>query len=105
VTYTDVLAWLTNGHGVDPGMVEFTTLAVTEDQAREHNLLDDEGKAEADGLPVPVHDQLIREAILSRQDPARREAMAQRERSVNRNLRELIDQGIAAQFLDDPDAD
>jgi hypothetical protein len=95
----DVRAWAVS-YGVDPGMVEFTTVAVTEEQAVEHDLLDDEGKAEADGLPVPVHDQLIRDAILSRQDPARREALDRRERVVNRNVRVLIEQGIAAMSLD-----
>jgi hypothetical protein len=95
----DVRAWALS-HGVGPDMVEFATLAVTEEQAREHELLDDEGKAEADGLPVSVHDQLIREAIESRQDPGRREALDRRERDINQNVRVLIEQGIAAMSED-----
>jgi hypothetical protein len=65
----DVGAWVTGAHGVDRSIVTFETIAVTEDQARQHDLLDADGKAEADGLPVQVMDQILRDAIERHSDP------------------------------------
>ena len=90
----DVTAWLVDGYGVGAEFVEFATIAVTEEQAREHDLLDDEGKAEADGIPVPVLDGIVRDGIESRQDPARRDALPEREREINETLRRLIAEGV-----------
>src|SRR5262249_22612480 len=70
----DVGAWVTAHHGQDLDVVEFVTVAITDaHQAAEWNLLDADGKAEADGIPVPALDALVRDAITGRQDPARRE--------------------------------
>jgi hypothetical protein len=52
----------------------FTRLALTADQARELELLDADGKAEVDGVPVLVMDGWLRDAIEVLQDPARRDA-------------------------------
>ena len=58
----------------------FARIALTEEEAREHNLLDADGKAELDGLPVPVLDALLLDAIDALHDPACRErALAQEE--------------------------
>ena len=68
----DSLAWAEH-FGAEPGWLSFKRIALTRDQAREHGLLDEDGKAEAEGLPVPVMDAILRDAIESHQDPARRE--------------------------------
>ena len=39
--------------------LEFVRLALTVEQAEEHYLLDDNGKGEVDGLPVPVMDAIV----------------------------------------------
>jgi hypothetical protein len=57
----------------------FEHLALTVEQARAHDLLDADGKAEVDGLPVPVLDRLLIDAIKALQDPACREALAAEE--------------------------
>jgi len=65
----DSKAWAANHHYLDEGWLEFERIALTLDQAQAADLLDDAGKAEADGLPVPVMDQIITDAIDARQDP------------------------------------
>ena len=77
-------------HGLDLAVVEFRTLALTEAQAIEHDLLDADGKAEADGIPVPVLDALVRDAIVEIQDPARREQVAADEEAENDRLPALL---------------
>jgi hypothetical protein len=68
----DSIAWA--GHfGADDGWLTVERVALTEAQAREHDLLDGDGKAEADGLPVPVMDGILRDTIERHQDPAVRE--------------------------------
>jgi hypothetical protein len=57
----DATGWL-NGRGGDDWLT-FRRLALTEDQAEEHNLLDENGKAEVDGLPVPVLDAILTDAL------------------------------------------
>jgi hypothetical protein len=51
------------------GSLTIQRLALTEQQAREHELLDRDGKAEVDGLPVPVLDEIVRAFIESHLDP------------------------------------
>jgi len=65
----DSIAWAVNHHGLDEDWLEFERIGLTEEQAEVAGLLDEEGKAEADGLPVPVMDQLIIDAITAYQDP------------------------------------
>jgi len=70
----DSMAWAANHHGLDEDWLTFERIGLTHEQAEANGLLDDQGKAEADGLPVPVMDQVIIDAITAYQDPAIREA-------------------------------
>jgi hypothetical protein len=47
------------------GSIDVQRLGLTLEQATAHNLLDDDGKAGLDGLPVPVLDAIVREFIES----------------------------------------
>jgi hypothetical protein len=92
----DSTAWTEQHYGAEPGWLTFERIALTEDQAADADLLDQFGKAEADGLPVPVMDQILRDAIEGYQDPALREqtiarAAGERER-VPDLVRELLAQ-------------
>lgn len=70
----DALAWATaSGH--PSGWLRFGRLALTAEQAARHGLLDSDGKAEADSLPVPVLDAIVTGALESLFDPAGREAV------------------------------
>jgi hypothetical protein len=93
----DAIAW-TEWHRREDGArgsLSVVRLALTHEQAAAHELLDEQGKAEVDGLPVPVLDQLVRDFIESHLDPqiARRiiesePAMrAEAARRVSRHLR------------------
>jgi hypothetical protein len=61
-------------------------LALFEQQARRHDLLDADGKAEVDGLPVPVLDALLRDAVAALHDPACRERMLAEEAAQRARL-------------------
>jgi len=74
----DSIAWAELYYDAEPGWLTFERIALTEDQAADHDLLDDAGKAEAEGLPVPVMDQILRDAIESYQDPDVRRANVER---------------------------
>jgi hypothetical protein len=92
----DSTAWAEQYYDAEPGWLTFERIALTEDQAASADLLDQFGKAEADGLPVPVMDQILRDAIEGYQDPALREqtiarAAGERER-VPDLVRELLAQ-------------
>jgi hypothetical protein len=94
----DSVAWAKH-FGAEPGWLSFDRIALTRDQARDHGLLDAGGKAEADGLPVPVMDAILREAIEApgRQDPGRRaqtlrQAAAERARITGLVLEALRDE-------------
>jgi hypothetical protein len=68
----------------------FRRIALIRAQAEEHELLDADGKAEADGLPVPVLDAIIREAIESLHDPAiRQRSLDEQERERRRITPEI----------------
>ena len=73
-----------------PPCLIFARLALTPEQAAEHDLLDADGKAEVDGLPVPVMDALLTETIEELQDPARREAAAEEQEQEADRLPGLI---------------
>ena len=51
-----------------PGSIDIIRLGLTFEQARTHNLLDADGKAELDGLPVPELDSLVRNFIETHMD-------------------------------------
>ena len=59
--------WHQDYQGV-AGAIEVIRLGLTLEQALEHKLLDDDGKAELDGLPVPVLDAIVRTWIESHMD-------------------------------------
>jgi len=71
--FEDAVAWMP-AYGADPDRLRFERLALTDAQAREHDLLDADGKAEVDGLPVQVLDQILTQAIETRLLPAGRDA-------------------------------
>jgi Fe-S cluster assembly scaffold protein SufB len=78
----------------------FYRLVLTEAQAREWDLLDDDGKAEAEGIPVPELDRLVTDAIQAVQvsagrEQARRENEAERVR-VPDAIREALVDGEAS---------
>jgi hypothetical protein len=58
----DVAAWAADA-GIGPDWLEFRRLAVTEEQAEQYDLLDADGKAEADSLPVQVLDAIVTGAL------------------------------------------
>ena len=61
------------------GSLEVRRLGLTLEQATAHGLLDSNGKAELEGLPVPVLDAIIREFIESHLDPEIARAVFQAE--------------------------
>jgi hypothetical protein len=88
----DAIAWLrmVEAPHRPKGWLRFERIAITADQARPEGLLDDDGHAEADGLPVPVMDQLLRDAIERLQDPAGRERTARAEELERGRLDQAI---------------
>jgi hypothetical protein len=68
----------------------FVRLALTTEQADDLNLLDADGKAEADAVPVPVMDRFLTEAIEALQDPACRDSLLEQERAERERLPEVI---------------
>ena len=81
----DAIAWADDGE-----TLRFERLALTTEQAEEHSLLDADGKAEVDGLPVPVLDRIVTDAIEELQDPARRDSLKEAERRQRERLPDLI---------------
>lgn len=69
----DSEAWATMYYGAEYEQLTFNRIALTQEQAEDAGLLDENGKAEADGLPVPVMDAILTSAIEAYQDPAVRE--------------------------------
>lgn len=83
----DIAAWVGDDAA---GLVTFERIALTEAQARDHDLLDADGKAEVDGLPVPVMDGIVRDAIDRHHVPARREQVERDERDARDRLPDAI---------------
>jgi hypothetical protein len=88
----DAIAWLrlVEAPHRPPDWLRFERIAITADQARAEGVLDDDGHAEADALPVPVMDQLLRDAIERLQDPAGRERTARAEEAERGRLDQAI---------------
>lgn len=60
----DATAWFQSESSYwSPADLTFERLALTEDQALRFGLLDEKGKAEADGIPVQELDQIVRDFI------------------------------------------
>jgi hypothetical protein len=81
----DAIAW-----AGDDDVLRFERVALTVEQAREHDLLDADGKAEVDGLPVPVMDRLLTDAIEALQDAACRERLHDEEAAERERVPEAI---------------
>jgi hypothetical protein len=65
-------------------------LGLTFEQAQDHDVLDADGKAELDGLPVPALDSLVRNWILSHQDPDIRRRVIKAERKMRATVARLV---------------
>jgi hypothetical protein len=72
----------------------FVRLALTATQANDLGLLDADGKAEVDGVPVPVMDRWLTEAIEALQLPARRERLLAEEDEQRERLPEAIREAL-----------
>jgi hypothetical protein len=59
----DAAAWAAAG-GTGPDWLEFERLALTLDQAEAHDLLDADGKAEVDSLPVTILDDIVTSRLI-----------------------------------------
>ncbi len=91
----DSSAWVPYyGPGLSPGWLTFRRIAVTVEQAELHRLLDADGKAEADSLPVPVLDAIVTEALDELFDPACREQVQTDEDEQRRLLPEAIREAL-----------
>ena len=66
-------------HDGAPGKLHIVRLGLTREQALAHDLLDTDGNAETDRLPVPVPDALVREFIESHLDQDIQRAVVQAE--------------------------
>jgi hypothetical protein len=74
----------------------FIRLALTPAQAQEHGLLDADGKAEVDAVPVSVMDAWLTEAIEALQVPARRDSLRVEEERERERLPAAIRNALAA---------
>ena len=86
----DSSAWSVHEYGMGWDWLEFERIALTEDQAADANVLDDDGKAEADALPVPVMDAIVRDAIEARQDQGVAQANADRAAQETGRVTDLV---------------
>jgi hypothetical protein len=81
----------------------FHRIGLTIKQATDMGLVDEEGKAEVDAVPVPVLNGWVREAIEALQDPARREELRAEEEQERKRLRDAIRDALDEE--DEPDAE
>ena len=85
----DSVAWAEHFDAPE-GWLTFERIALTEQQAIDHSLLDHLGKAEAEGLPVPVMDAILTDVIERHRNPARREETEQRAADERARITELV---------------
>jgi len=85
----DAVAWARNAGCWE---LEFRRLALTYDQAEEFGLLDSDGKAEADSLPVQVLDQIVTDALEELFDTDALEEL----RAMEQEQRDLLPAAIRA---------
>jgi hypothetical protein len=93
-TAADCVAWAVNYHGSDPDDLTFERIALTEEQAEDADLLDEAGKAEVEGLPVPVMDAILTAAIESYQDAGIRQANRERGAAESARVTGLVLAGL-----------
>jgi hypothetical protein len=72
------------------GSLDVVRLGLTRKQAVAHDLLDADGKAELDGLPVPVLDSIVREFIESHLDPDIQRRIVQAEPKMRSQAARLV---------------
>jgi len=97
----DATAWAEDHYDCSPGWLSFRRIALTVEQATEHGLLDADGKAEADALPVPVMDSIITGALDELFDPAGRDRVETEQAEQRRLLPGAIRDALAALTEDD----
>lgn len=67
-------------------------------------MLDSKGKAEVDGVPVPVIDQWVKDAIKALRDPTRRDEVLAEEEQERKRLPDAIRDALDEEDeLDDED--
>ena len=86
-----------------PGSLFVQRIGLTRKQALAHDLLDTDGKAELDGLPVPALDALVRGWIESHLDPAIARAVVEAETKMRAEVLALISQLSLDYGDDEPD--
>jgi hypothetical protein len=96
----DVQAWQVHETGADD-WVEFERLALTLDQAEEHGLLDADGKAEADSLPVQVLDQIVTSRLSELRDADALGELRRREQAERDDLPAAIRLALAGVLGDE----
>jgi hypothetical protein len=85
--------WCRRHVGYGRGELTVERLALTEEQAEEHDLLDDDGTAEVEGLPVPVMDALLRDWIESKLDAEIQRRVVLKEAAMRRKASKLVAAG------------
>jgi hypothetical protein len=97
----DAEAWhRSGGHGGD---LVFERLALTMEQADEHGLLDADGKAEADSLPVQVLDAIVTGRLDELIDPVSLEHMREDEAEQRRLMPAAVRTALAGIIGDSDD--
>jgi hypothetical protein len=81
--------------GADGSALIFVRLALTRAQAAHHGLLDADGKAEADAIPVPVLDGWLTDALDALQDSACRDSLVADEREQRERVPVAIRHALA----------
>lgn len=90
----DAIAWARH-YGAKDGWLTFERIALTEDQATEFGLLDEDSKAEVDGVPVPEMDRILREAIEQYQDASCKASLAELEEAEREAIPEILSRRLA----------
>jgi hypothetical protein len=92
----DSAAWASDTGNGD--WLEFRRLALTLEQAEEHGLLDADGKAEADSLPVQVLDGIVTGALDDLIDPGALAQMREEEQQEREALPDAIRAALGRAF-------
>jgi hypothetical protein len=87
----DAAAWVPPG---TPGGLVFQRIAVTRVQAEAYDLLDEDGHAEADGIPVPAMDALLTGWLDRLLDPDIRDAVLEDQEEERARLGDVIRQAL-----------
>lgn len=99
----DTAAWA-SADGIGDDMLTFERLALTLDQAEEHGLLDADGKAEADALPVQVLDQIVTDRLTELRDDDAWDRMREHLAEQRRDLPGLVREAVLGAIGGDGDA-